>query len=215
MANKHSTFLMVLALSVQALFCWAQEQPIRHAVLIAGGFTGIIDEEGREVWATEPNAKDAVRLDNGHILITWTDRVVEFDNHKQESWRYDRDPADAELVSAWRLEDDVTLIVVLGNKPRLIEVDASGTVIHEVPVDPEQMDNHHMQTRMARKLANGNYLAPHLFGYSVREYTADGTVVADLQTDTEHFGGPDQKNWPFTAIRLENGNTVVGCRQVI
>lgn len=68
-----------------------------------------------------------------------------------------------------------------------------------------------MQTRMARKLANGNYLAPHLLGFSIREYQPDGTVVADFQTDTEHFGGPAAKNWPFTAIRLNNGNTLVGC----
>lgn len=211
MTNKVMTILVAIVVAIQASICCAQEQPIRHAVLIAGGFTGIIDEEGREVWSTEPNAKDALRMDNGHILITWTDKVVEFDNNKQECWRYDRDPADAELVSAWRLDDDVTLIVVLGNKPRLIEVDKSGRMVHKVTIDPEQMDNHHMQKRMARKLANGNYLAPHLFGYSVREYAPDGAVVADLQTDTEHFGGPDQKNWPFTAIRLENGNTVVGC----
>jgi hypothetical protein len=63
------------------------QQPIRHEILIAGGFTGIIDEEGREVWSTEPNAKDAVRLNDGHILVTWTDKVVEFDNNKQECWR--------------------------------------------------------------------------------------------------------------------------------
>ncbi len=188
-----------------------QPQPIRHAVLIAGGFTGIIDEEGREVWSTEGNSKDALRLDNGHLLITWQDKVVEFDNEKKECWKYERDANDAELVSAWRLPEGRTLIVVLGNQPRLIEVDTAGSIVHQITVDPEQTDNSHMQTRMARKLANGNYLVPHLLGFSVREYTPAGAVVADFHTDTESFGGPDQKNWPFTAIRLENGNTLVGC----
>jgi hypothetical protein len=64
---------------------------------------------------------------------------------------------------------------------------------------------------MARKLANGNYLAPHLFGFSVREYNPQGKIVADFQTDSTHFGGKEAKNWPFTAIRLKNGNTLVGC----
>ncbi len=192
----------------------AQDKPaqeIRHAVLIAGGFTGIIDEEGREVWKTKGGAKDATRLENGHILITYKNEVVEFDNEKNIAWRFEKPKDDAELVSAWRLGNGKTLIVVLGNKPRLIEVDNSGNVTQSVPIDPEQTDNHHMQTRMARKLENGNYLAPHLFGYSVREYKPNGEIVADFQTDTEHFGGKDAKNWPFTAIRVPNGNTVVGC----
>jgi hypothetical protein len=190
----------------------AQEpQPIRHAVLIAGGFTGIIDEDGREVWKTRDGAKDATRMANGHILITYPDQVVEFNPAKELVWKFNKAESDAELVSAWRLENGETMIVVLGDKPRLIEVDSEGNTSRTIPIDPEQTTNSHMQTRMARPLSNGNYLAPHLFGYSVREYTPDGTVVADFQTDTEHFGGPDAKNWPFTAIRTEQGTTVVGC----
>jgi len=205
-------FIVAMLLLVFPATAWGQEpQPVRHAVLIAGGFTGIIDEEGREVWKTDGGAKDATRLANGHILITWTDRVVEFNPAKEMVWKYTKAQTDAELVSAWRLENGLTMVVVLGDQPRLIEVDSGGNTTRTIPVDPEQTTNTHMQTRMARPLANGNYLAPHLFGYSVREYTPEGKVVADFQTDTEHFGGPDTKNWPFTAIRLENGNTVVGC----
>ncbi len=189
------------------------QQPVktRHAVLIAGGFTGIIDEEGREVWKTKGNAKDATRLANGHILISYKDEIVEFNTGKEIIWRYEKEKSDAELVSAWRLENGNTLVVVLGKAPRLIEVDSKGKVSKTIPIDPEQTANTHMQTRMARKLQNGNYLAPHLFGFSVREYTPDGKIVADFQTDTEHFGGQSTKNWPFTAIRTKEGTTVVGC----
>ncbi len=204
--------LVLTLLSMCSSAATAQEQPvIRHAVLIAGGFTGIIDEEGREVWETRGGAKDATRMANGNILITYSDQVTEFNSEKKMIWEFKKGKSDSELVSAWRLSDGQTLITVLGTKPRLMEVDAQGKVTKSIPIDPEQMDNHHMQTRMARKLPNGNYLAPHLFGFSVREYTPEGKVVADFQTDTEHFGGKDAKNWPFTAIRLENGNTVVGC----
>ena len=170
----------------------AQDSPkIRHAVLIAGGFTGIIDEEGREVWKTKGNAKDATRMANGHILISYKDEIVEFNTNKEVIWRYTKEKSDAELVSAWRLSDGETLIVVLGSKPRLIEVNQAGNVTQSIPIDPEQTENTHMQTRMARKLSNGNYLAPHLFGFSVREYTPEGKIVADFQTDTEHFGGKE------------------------
>ena len=216
MKHPFSVSCLVFALVVNTVVLGhAQEkneqQVIRHSVLMAGGFTGIIDEEGREVWKTKGGAKDATRLDNGHILITYKDHVVEFDTNKKAVWEFNKDAADAELVSAWRLDSGATLITVLGDKPRLIEVDKSGGVLTTVTVDPEQTGNHHMQTRMARKLGNGNYLAPHLLGFSVREYSPDGKVVADFQTDTEHFGGKEAKNWPFTAIRLDNGNTLVGC----
>ncbi len=156
----------------------AQPQPIRHAVLIAGEFTGIIDEEGREVWSTSGGAKDATRLANGHILITYTDEVVEFDAEKEIVWRFPKLDSDAELVSAWRLDSGETMIVVLGDDPRLIEVNTAGELTSAIPLDPEQTDNHHMQTRMARPLANGNYIAPHLWGFSVRILTR-GTIVAD------------------------------------
>lgn len=74
-------FTLTFGWSFQAV---AQEEPkIRHAVLIAGGFTGIIDEEGREVWKTRGGARDATRLANGHILITYRDEVVEFDAGKE------------------------------------------------------------------------------------------------------------------------------------
>ena len=184
---------------------------LRHALLIAGEFTGIIDEEGREVWSTRGGAKDATRLEDGHILLTYPDEVVEFDAGKARVWRFEKAASDAELVSAWRLENGRTLIVVLGDAPRLIEVDAAGVTQSSTPLDPEQTDNQHMQTRMARKLANGDYLVPHLLGFSVKEYRPDGTIVADFQTDTERFDRKEARNWPFTAIRLANGNTVVGC----
>ncbi len=206
-----SIIVLFLLLAVQRIAFAQEPQPIRHAVLIAGGFTGIIDEEGREVWQTRDGAKDATRMANGHILITYPNEVVEFNPAKEIVWRFAKAETDAELVSAWRLENGETMIVVLGDMPRLIEVDSQSKTSRTIPIDPEQTENTHMQTRMARPLPNGNYLAPHLFGYSVREYTPDGKVVADFQTDTAHFGGPDAKNWPFTAIRTEKGTTVVGC----
>ena len=64
-----------------------------------------------------------------------------------------------------------------------------------------QTKDHHLQTRMARKLPNGNYLVPQLLDKVVREYTPRGEIVWEVRT-------PDM---PFTAIRLESGNTLIGC----
>ena len=66
-----------------------------------------------------------------------------------------------------------------------------------------------MQTRMARQLRNGNYLVPHLLAFAVKEYSPQGKVVRTFQTDLEEIGGRKAENWPFTAIRLDNGNTLV------
>ena len=78
----------------------------------------------------------------------------------------------------------------------------------ELTLQPET-ENAHMQTRMARQLRNGNFLVPHLLAFSVKEYAADGSVVSRFRTDFEELGGRPAENWPFTAIRLDNGNTVV------
>ena len=62
-----------------------------------------------------------------------------------------------------------------------------------------------MQTRMARKMPNGNYLVPHLLAFAVKEYKPDGTVVRTIKTDLAELGGRKERNWPFTAIRVGDG----------
>ncbi|MEJ0055706.1 MAG: hypothetical protein WDN75_08695 [Bacteroidota bacterium] len=89
-----------------------------------------------------------------------------------------------------------------------MEVDNTGAIKVSVALQPET-DNVHMQTRMARKLPNGNYLVPHLLAFAVKEYSPDGKVVSIFKTDTPAIGTRDSVNWPFTAIRLSNGNTLV------
>jgi hypothetical protein len=90
----------------------------------------------------------------------------------------------------------------------LLEVDPQGEIVIEVPLQPET-DNNHMQTRMARKLPNGNYLVPHLLAFKVKEYTPTGKVVNVIDTDLPELGGREAENWPFTAILLSSGNILV------
>src|SRR6202020_1902276 len=87
-----------------------------------------------------------------------------------------------------------------GTHPRILEIYRSGKILVEVPIQA-QTENHHLQTRMTRKLPNGHYLVPQLLDKVVREYTPQGEVAWEVKT-------PDM---PFTAIRLENGNTLIGC----
>jgi outer membrane protein assembly factor BamB len=62
---------------------------------------------------------------------------------------------------------------------------------------------------MLRRLPNGNYIAPHLLDFAVKEYNPrTGEVLRTFPTDDR---GRDKRDWPFTAIRLSDGNTVIGC----
>jgi hypothetical protein len=58
-------------------------------------------------------------------------------------------------------------------------------------------------------LSNGNILVPHLLAFAVKEYSPSGEVLRIFKTDLEELGGRQAENWPFTAIRLANGNTVI------
>jgi len=187
-------------------------RPIRHAFFVAGpSFTGIIDEHGETQWsAPKAGARDGWVLQNGHVLIVWQREAVEFGDNKQPVWRYQLQKPNRELGTVQRLANGNTLVTELGAMPRLREITNKGDVAVEVMLQPDT-DNAHMQTRMARKLANGDYLVPHLLAHAVKRYQSDGKVVEVIRTDRDSLGGRKAENWPFTAIRLANGHTVIGC----
>jgi hypothetical protein len=190
--------------------CAAQEL-IRHSVFIAGPtFTGILDEDGNEIWnAGKAGARDGCILPNGNALIAWTDEVRELTrNDSRTVFQYGISSDNQEIGTVSRLENGNTLITELGTKPRLLEVDPSGKIAVSFALQPET-DNAHMQTRMARKLSQGTYLVPHLLAFKLKEYDASGKVLAEFRTDFDELGGRAAENWPFTAIRMSNGNTLV------
>jgi hypothetical protein len=203
-------FAIVVAATSVLNSSLAADEMIRHSFFIAGPtFTGIIDEDGKEMWsANRPAARDGFILPNGNALIAWGDEVRELTRDHQTVFHYIKAAENSEIGTAERLENGRTLITELGAKPRLLEVNADGSVAVEIALQPET-DNAHMQTRMARKLASGNYLVPHLLAFKVKEYSPDGKVLKDFPTDADDLGGRAAENWPFTAIRLENGHTVV------
>jgi hypothetical protein len=186
------------------------EDGIRHSFFIAGpDFTGIIGENGEETWNSgKPGARDGYVLSNGNILICWGDEVREYNGKKEVIFTFKKSAPEHELGTAVRLENGNTLITESGKEPRLVEVDKTGQIKISVPLLPET-DNIHMQTRMARKLTGGNYLVPHLLAFSVKEYSPSGNLVKTFKTDLPELGGREAENWPFTAIRLANGNTLV------
>ena len=133
--------------------------------------------------------------------------MEEVTRDKKIVFSYQRSKENSEIGTTQRLGNGNTLITELGARPRLMEVNPQGEIVVDVPLQPETA-NAHMQTRMARQLKNGNFLVPHLLAFAIKEYTPDGKIVNIIKTDLDEIGGRPAENWPFTAIRLENGNTV-------
>lgn len=184
------------------------ESGIRHSFLVTGAMTAIIGEDNKIEWQVKEKSRDGFVLENGNVLISHYKAAREYTRDGKVVFEYKLDPANKELGTSVRLKDGITLIVERGPNPRLVEVNKDGKIITEVPLQPDT-DNGHMQTRMARKLPNGNYLVPHLLGFAVKEYTPEGKVVRTIKTDLEELGGRKAENWPFTAIQLKNGRTLV------
>jgi len=208
-------FLLFLVIGCCPIFA-AEEKPairqesatgIRHSFLITGANpTQMFDEDSNVIWEAKTYSRDGYVLKNGNVLLSTGKAGREYKKGTNDIvWSYRLSKENDELGTIVRLKNGNTMMVEQGTKPRIIEVNKKGEIVVEVPLQPET-DNSHMQTRMARKLPNGNYLAPHLLAFKIKEYTPEGKVVREIATDLPEFGGREVHNWPFTAILLENGN---------
>jgi outer membrane protein assembly factor BamB len=98
---------------------------------------------------------------------------------------------------------------------RIIEVNRAGEIQKEVKLKVLKR-NPHTDTRLVRKLKNGNYLACHESDGTVREYReSDGEVIWEYEVPMfgkEEKGGHGLEaygNRCFSAVRMDNGNTLV------
>ncbi|MFN5283328.1 MAG: hypothetical protein ACK5KS_00775 [Planctomyces sp.] len=209
-SNILLTCLLTLQCCVQhaAEITAADDAPtMRHSYIVFGNRTAVISEAGEVEWEHRGRSRDGFVLPNGNVLIAWSDVVQEVTRDKQVVFEWKLSAENREIGTAQRLYNGNTLVTELGPQPRLLEIAPDGQLKLTVPLQPET-DNAHMQTRMARQLRSGNYLVPHLLAFSIKEYRPDGSIVRTLPTDLSELGGRPAENWPFTAIRLDNGNTV-------
>jgi len=184
------------------------QSEIKHSFLICGNRTVLLNENSEIIWQTEGYGRDGFVLPNGHILVSVGNVAKEITREGEIVWSYKLSKGNKELGSCVRLQNGNTLVVERGVRPQLLEVSKTGSIAITVPLKPETT-NAHMQTRMARKLANGNYIVPHLLAFAVKEYKPDGTVVRTIKTDLAELGGRKERNWPFTAIELKGRNLLV------
>jgi outer membrane protein assembly factor BamB len=183
----------------------------------------IIGENGSTDWEHPIGPlHDLSVLANGNVLLqySWT-HVVELERDSMKIvWQYDakRSPGNEdrqiEIHAFQRLADGNTMIVESG-RGRIIEVDPQGKIVKEIKLHIDH-PHPHRDTRLARKLDNGRYLVCHEGDGVVREYDASGKVVWDFEVPL--FGKEPRPghgvdafgNQCFSALRLANGNTLIG-----
>ncbi len=180
-----------------------------------------IGADGRVEWKLPcRQIHDLHLLPDGHLLYQdgWT-RVVEVDADRKPVWQYDAKgngnaQRGVEVHAFQRLPDGTTMIVESG-PARIIEVDRAGTVVREIPLKVDSPSTH-SDTRNARKTAAGTYLVAHEKDGVVREYDAAGKVVWEYDVplfDRPRKGGHGPEAFgdqAYSAVRLENGNTLIG-----
>ncbi len=209
---------LVLLLPPMAAWCAGAvpSDPVTHSFLGVGISNGavIVGEDGQVEWQLDMPASDGWVLPNGNVLLALyaTDGfphggVVEVERDtKQIVFQYQGQQKETSTVQA--LAGDRYVVAELGPEPRALVIDRAAGVVSKTPFQC-QTDNDHMQTRMLRVLPNGNYLVPHLLDFAVREYEPiTGRVVRTFATDDR---GREKRDWPFTAIRLADGNTLIAC----
>ena len=224
------TISSVLGIVAVASVGWApsvlgEQTGVGRRILAADDSTqrlAIIGKDSSIEWELKVGGiHDASLLPNGNLLLQqgWQ-KVVEVTPDKRTVWEYDSGKRNGnegkrvEVHAFQRLANGWTMIAESG-PARIIEVDTEGKIQKEIRLKVEH-PNAHSDTRLVRKIANGNYLVAHEADGAVREYDGTGKVVWDYAVPLfgkERKGGHGPEafgNSVFSAIRLPNGNTLIG-----
>ena len=183
----------------------------------------IISEDGSTRWEHRIGPlHDLHVLPSGNILLqlNWT-RVVELDPQTGKTvWEYDaaNQPDNKqrriEIHAFQRLKDGSTLIAESG-AARLLTIAPDQSILTNIPLKVDKPDAHH-DTRLVRTLENGNFLVCHETPGIVREYRPDGSTAWEYEVplfNRERRPGHGVQafgNQVFSALRLKNGNTLIG-----
>ncbi len=184
----------------------AADQPAGRSFLMLGGLTQIVDASGKATWKYPEATRDGHVLPNGNLLLTLSKNkaypgggVVEVTRDQKVVWEYQG--TQSEVNTGVLLDNGNILLTEAGDKPRLLEVARDGSIKVEIPLGC-QLANHHLQSRMARKLPNGHYLVPQ--DRTVREYDGEGKIVWERKS-------PESKtdNRSFCCLRNAAGHTLI------
>jgi PQQ-like domain len=196
----------LLCLLLTSLALTAADQPSGRSFLMLGGLSQIVDASGKATWKYPAATRDGTILPSGNLLLTLSKNkaypggaVVEVTRDQKVVWEYKG--TQSEVNTGVLLDNGNILLTEAGNNPRLLEVARDGSIKVEIPLGC-QTTNHHMQSRMARKLPNGHYLVPQ--DKTVREYDAAGKVVWERKSPESTLD-----NRTFCCLRNAAGHTLI------
>jgi hypothetical protein len=196
----------LLCLLLSPFTLTAADQPAGRSFLMLGGLTQIVDASGKVTWKYPAATRDGYILPNGNMLLTLSKTktypggaVVEVTRDQKVVWEYKG--TQSEVNTAILLDNGNVMLTEAGDKPRLLEVARDGSIKVEIPLGC-QITNHHMQSRMARKLPSGHYLVPQ--DKTVREYDAAGKVVWERKSPESTLD-----NRSFCCLRNAAGHTLI------
>lgn len=220
--NDRRPIRVLIAFGAAVLFAIPAQQAQHRVITQGNGKLAMVDERGQIEWEMKwGGIHDIHILDSGNILTRrGRSEVVEIDPQTKDIvWSYDsakrngNEGEQVEIHAFQPLAGDNVMIAESG-PARIIEVNRDGKILSQIKL---KVDNPHphMDTRLARKLANGHYLVCHEGDGVLREYDGDGKVVWEYEVPM--FGkqaqpghGPESfGNKLFGAVRLKNGNTLI------
>jgi len=218
-----------IALALLAVFtashCVAEQTGTGRRLLVADDSKhrlAIISADDKTEWEIKIEAiHDAWLLPNGNVLtqMGWG-RLVEFNPEKEIVWEYDAAKMNGNAgrrmeVHAFQPLDNGLIMIAESGPARIIEIDRGGKLHHEMKLKVAN-PSAHSETRLVRKIANGNYLVAQEGDGIVREYKMNGDIAWEFEIPMfgkEPKGGHGPEafgNSVFMATRLANGNTLIG-----
>ncbi len=201
--------------------CTFAAGPAYRVLAADKGKVSLVDVGGKVLWSMDNQAEvhDIHMLANGNILVpTSRTTVAEVARDKSVVWSYTAKPKAGytgaiEIHACQRLDNGKTMIAESGNQ-RVVEVDKTGAIVHEVPLTVDK-PHPHRDTRMVRKTAANTYLVCHEGDGKVREYDGTGKVIWEYALDlagrprTNGHGVEGHGTEVYGAVRLNNGNTLI------
>ena len=140
---------------------------------------------------------DATQLSNGNIVFACMSGAGIISPDKNIIWEF-KCPEGTETHSCQPIGKDNVLLVVNGNPAKVLIINTAVNKILKEIIIPTPTINTHVQFRHVRITQKGTIIVPLMAENRVAEFTLDGKEIWSVSS-----------KWPWAAIRLHNGNTLI------